>query len=166
MSLVDDDAKTLVFQLTADGFQYVGELVDDGDDDFLAAAEVVAQCLGTVSPCHQVLQPLESNNVVLYLVVEVDAVGDDNDAIEQGLCSVEQADKLISEPSDGVGLARASRMLDQETLTYPVRLGLGEKLANAVELMVAGPNHTLFLDVGFGVEFLHHLGIVLDDVGK
>ena len=86
--------------------------MDYGNNNLLAAAEVVAQALGAVGPSHQVLQPLEGYDIVPYLCVEVHAVGHHDDAVEQRLCAVQQAHQLIGQPGDGVRLARACRVLD------------------------------------------------------
>ena len=74
MSLVDDDAKTLVLQVCANGLQDEWELMHNGNDDFLAAFQMIPQRLSTVCPSHQVLQAFEGNDVVPNLSVKIHTV--------------------------------------------------------------------------------------------
>ena len=77
-----------------------------------------------------------------------------------------QADELVGQPGDGVGLAAAGRVLDQVALARAVLPGVGQELAHHVELVVAREDLRPLLLAGLLVLLLDDLGVVLEDVGQ
>ena len=103
---------------------------------------------------------------VADLAVEEDAVGDDDDRVEDRGALPGQPDQLVGEPGDGVALAAAGRVLDQ---VAPARAAVprgGQQAAHRVELMVTRPDLGPLPPAGLLVLRLHHLGVVLQDVGQ
>ena len=68
----------------------------------------------------------------------------------------------MRQPSDGVALAAASRMLDQVALARAVLRRIGEQTAHHIKLVVARPDLSIFA-LALGAD---HLRIVLDDVSN
>ena len=101
---------------------------------------------------------------VLYLPVEDEPVCDDDDRVEHGSVVPLKADELVSQPSDGVALAAARRVLDQVAAPRPVLRGVGEQSAHHVELVVARPHLRPLLPAGLLVPRLYYLDVVLQDV--
>ena len=83
-----------------------------------------------------------------------------------GASSLREHDELVGQPGDGVALPAARRVLDQVAPARPVRGGVGQQPADDVELVVAGPDLRPLLPAGLLVLRLHHLGVVLQDVGQ
>ncbi len=99
------------------------------------------------------------------LLVEDAAVGDDDDGVEEGPAVTGELDQLVGEPGDGLALAAAGGVLDQVAAADVVGVGVGEELADDVELVVAGEDQELLLSplvVGFDDD----LGVVFEDVGE
>ena len=77
-----------------------------------------------------------------------------------------EADELVGQPGDRVGLTAAGGVLDQVALPHSVGGNIGEQLADDVELVVAGPDLGGALAPGPLVADLDDLGVVLEDVGQ
>ena len=137
-----------------------------GEDNFLAALQVPAQHVGGAGPVDDVLVLHERLHVVAQLLVEVHAVGDDDDTVEHAFPIPHHPHKLIGEPSDRVALARPRRVLDEVPLTDRLLPGVFEKQAHGFELVPARPDYFLFPLAGVLVLFGHYLRIVLDDVAQ
>ena len=103
---------------------------------------------------------------VLDLAVEEDAVGDDDDRVEQRAALLLDADQLVGQPGDRVGLAAAGRVLDEVAFADAGGGDVGQQLAHDVELVVARPDLAVaFLAALSALEF-DALGVVFDDVGE
>ena len=64
---------------------------------------------------------------VLQLLVEIAAVGDDDDRVEDGtVLSVVDAGELMGEVGDGVGFAGASAVLDEVVAASAFVFGIGD----------------------------------------
>ena len=104
---------------------------------------------------------------VLDLAVEEAAVGDDDDRVEERAAVAFDADELVGEPGDGVGLAAAGRVLDEVAYADAVGGDVGQQFAHDVELVVAGPDLAVaFLLAALPALDFDALGVVLDDVGE
>ena len=97
---------------------------------------------------------------VADLPVEDDAVGDDDDRVEDRGAVLLEADQSVGQPGDGVALAAARRVLDQVAAAGPVRRRVGQQPAHHVELVVAGPDLRPLLPAGPLVLLFHDLGVV------
>ena len=75
MCLINDNAEVLVLQLRAYSFEYVWELMHDGNDNLLAVLQGILQCLRRVCPVHKIRQSLEGVDVVSNLGIKIHAVG-------------------------------------------------------------------------------------------
>ena len=125
------------------------EGLDGADDDFLA----VLQCLGKLLALAAVLagngghhagSALEVEDGFLQLRVQHVAVADHQHAVEQlAVLYIVQVGQKVRAPRDGVGLARAGRMLNQVTLAGAVLQHVGHQRTRSVELVVARENHAL-----------------------
>lgn len=62
----------------------------------------------------------ESSDIVACLLVEILAVGDDDDAIEKSSTLLQELYQLIGQSSDAIGLPRSCRVLHQIALPYAV----------------------------------------------
>ena len=164
--LVDDDREAAPALLVADLVQDERELLDRGDDDLLAALDEPAQIAralgGRDRRPHLGVLP----DRVPDLTVEDDPVGDHDDRVEDRRVVPAQPDQLVSQPGDGVALAAAGRVLDQVAPARAVGAGVGQQPAHHVELMVARPDLGPSLPAALLVLRLHHLGVVLQDVGE
>ena len=109
---------------------------------------------------------MESADIVAYLLVEVDAVGNDYHAVDHGLIVIQQSHKLICEPSNGVGFARTCRVLNKIAAPDAFLFGFFQQSAHHVELMIARPNHFCFGLACFLVLFFDNLCKILDYIGK
>ena len=103
---------------------------------------------------------------VPYLLVQYLAVRDDDHGIEDDRVVPLQPYQLVGQPSDGVGLAAAGRVLDQVLGADAPAGSVGQQSAHHVQLVVAGPYLLSPLASGLVVPRLHDLGVVLDDVGQ
>ena len=72
----------------------------------------------------------------------------------------------MGQPRDGIALAAARGVLDQVAPARAVGRGVGQEPAHHVELVVAGPDLGPFLPARLLVPGVHHLGVVLRDVGE
>ena len=102
MGLIDDDSEALVAQLAAHVGEDEGEFMDGGDDDLLAVLEVSAQLATGGSRAYDVIAVGEGAEVIAQLLVEVDAVGDEEDAVEEQPAVANQLHQLIGQPGDAV----------------------------------------------------------------
>ena len=101
------------------------------------------------------------------LPVEDESVGDDDDRVEDGGVVPREPDQLVGQPSDGIALATARRVLDQVAPARPVHRRVGQEPADDIELVVTRPNLLPGLLAGFPLHGLHDdLGIVLQDIGQ
>ena len=170
MGFVDDDGEGAV-RFAGDLVEDKREFLDRGNDDLAAFGDVaaeVARATGVAdggSDLHELLYG------ALDLVVKDAAVGDNYDGIEDVFQRptgdlTPDADELVGEPGDGVGLAAAGGVLDEVALPRPVGLDVGEGLADDAQLVVAGPDRAARFAAGDGVLFLDDLGVIFEDVGE
>ena len=116
------------------------ELLHRGDDDLLAKLKVVLQLLCALAVGNDVLGFREQLDVVLELGIQHAPVCHYHHGIKQirGARGVVLLHQLIRQPCDGVGFARASRVLNQVSLAHPFLLGIRQNAAHHVELVIAG----------------------------
>ena len=76
--------------------------MDGGDDDLLAVLEVSAQLATGGGRAYDVIAVGEGAEVIAQLLVEVDAVGDEEDAVEEQPAVANQLHQLIGQPGDAV----------------------------------------------------------------
>lgn len=124
MGLVDDHGKAFVLGLDGDClalfFEGVdrlgdeGEFLDGGDNDGGAVGEGFGELLGIlVDFLDDALFVLKLVNCVLELLVEDEAIGDDDNGVEDaGVLGIVEAGEAMGEPCDRVGFAGASGVLD------------------------------------------------------
>ena len=166
VGLVDDDGETLPALLVADLVEDEGELLNRRDDDLLAGLDEPAQVSGALRVPHRRADLGVLLDGVADLPVEDAPVGDHDDRVECRSVVLRESDQLVGQPGDGVALPAARRVLDQVAPARPVRRGVGQQPAHHVELLVARPNLCPLFLAGLLVLHLHHLGVVLQDVGQ
>ena len=164
--LVDDDREAPPAVLAADLVEDERELLHRGDDDLLALGDELAQVARVLGVADRGAHLGELLDRVPDLLVEDAPVGDDDDRVEDRRVVLRQADQLVREPGDGVGLAAARRVLDQVAPARAVLPRVGQELAHHVELVVARPDLHRLLLAGLLVLRLDDLGVVLEDVGQ
>ena len=144
------------------------ELLHRGDDDLLAKLKVVLQLLCALAVGNDVLGFREQLDVVLELGIQHAPVCHHHHGIKQirGARGVVLLHQLIRQPCDGVGLARARRVLNQVGLAHPLLLGIHKNAAHNVELVIAGEEQCLSLLAGLLVFLDRELGELLNDVGQ
>ena len=166
MGFIDNDSEVQVSERTTYGFQDELELVDGCDDNLLTSLQGLSQRGRVFCPGNNVGKALEGVDVVPDLLVQIDAVRNHDDGIHDVLVILHQCDELICQPGNGVALARACTMLNQEALTNGVRPGFKEEFPDTIQLVIAGPDDLLHR---FGLAFflfLNDLCVVLQDVSK
>ena len=166
MGLVDDDGKAPPALLVADLVEDEGELLHRRDDDLLTRFNEAAQVARVLRVSHRRADLCVLPDRVADLPVEDAPVGDHDDRVEDRGVVLRQRDQLVGQPGDGVALAAARRVLDQVAPASPVRPGVGQQPAHHIELVVAGPDLRPLLPARLLVLRLHHLGVVLQDVGQ
>ena len=166
MRLVDDDGELALAVFVADLIENERELLHRGDDDLLPGLEEfpqIARVFGMADSGGDLGELLDG---VADLLVENPPVGDNDDRIEQRLALVLQPHKLVRQPGNGVALSTARRVLDQVAPTDTNFSGIGQQHAHHRQLVIAGEDLLVPLFAGFLVLFLHHLGVVFQDVCK
>ena len=103
---------------------------------------------------------------VADLPVEDAPVGDHDDRVEDRSALLREPDELMGQPGDGVALAAARRMLDEVAPARPVGAGVGEQPSHRIDLVVARPDLGLLPPAHLPGRRLHHLSVVLQDVGQ
>jgi len=144
VGLVDDEGVTAVGQ-RLDLVLDEAELVDGRDDDGGSALERRGELVGAfVDALDHAGLVLELVNRVLQLLVENRSVGQDHDRVVDLLVTfIVQARQPVGQPGDGIGLARARRVLDKEIGPGPARSGSSNQPPHAVQLMVPGEDEGL-----------------------
>ena len=133
---------------------------------FLPRLEEPAQVAGALRVPHRRADLGVLPDGVADLPVEDAAVGHHDDRVEDRGAVLRQRDRLVRQPGDGVALAAARRVLDQVAPARPVRRGVGQEAPHDVELVVAGPDLRPLPSARPLVFRLHHLRVVLQDVGQ
>ena len=105
MRLVDQDREAPAAMLVADFLQDERKLLHRGDDDLLAALDEFAQVARVFGMTHGGSHLGELLDGVADLLVQKTSIRYDDDRIEEGLTFLMYADKLMSEPGNGVRLA-------------------------------------------------------------
>jgi hypothetical protein len=138
MSLIDNDSEAFSGKF-ADFICDDREFLEGGNDHRFS----IFKRLFEVSRCgidilHDSEDLLELPNHSLELPVKHSPVGDDDNRVENPLIlNIVKDRKLMSEPSDGVAFAGAGAVLDQVSASDSVALGVGDKSAHGVKLVVA-----------------------------
>ena len=156
MRFVYDDGEAATSVLVADFFQDERELLDSGDDDFLALGDElakVARAVGVPDSCPHLRELLYG---LIYLAIQNHSVGHHDDGVEHRLVFVAEVYEPMRQPCDRERLSAASRMLNQILLPHAVVSRIGEQSAHHIKLVIARPDAVLLV-------LLH---IVLQDVGK
>ena len=156
MGLVHDHRKAAP-TLTRDRLQVLGgELLDRRHDDPRALGDGILELTrGAVDLLHHPLRLLELRHGALQLPVQHHPVGDDDGGIEHRLVvGVVQLDRMMRQPADGVGLARARRMLHQIVVAGAMLSRMRNRPAHRVELLEAREDHLLPLTRRFQVHEL------------
>ena len=81
MGFIDNDSEVQISERTADGVQDELELVDGGNDNFLASLQGLSQRGRIFRPGNNVGKALERIDVVTDLLVQIDAVRNHNDGV-------------------------------------------------------------------------------------
>src|SRR5690606_8820445 len=121
MRLVNDDRETSPAVLVADLVKDKGEFLKRCDDDLLSALDEPTQVARVLGVPHRGAHLGKLFDRIPDLPIEDAAVSDDDNGIEDGSAVPRKTDELVGQPSDGVGLATAGRMLDKIAPAHAVR---------------------------------------------
>ena len=165
VGLVDDDGIPAGRQL-ADLLGHERELLERGDDDGRGGRQGLGQLAGVdVDLPDHPLPVLELVDRVLELLVEDEAVGDDDHRIEDLFVrGVVKRSQPVGQPRDGVALAAPGRVLDEAVVADARRPGIVDEPSHRVELVVPREDHGLFLDLP--VAGLLLLDLEMDEPGE
>jgi hypothetical protein len=137
-----------------------GELLKGGDDDgnrVLQRLRKLARAF--VDLLHHAAFVLELVYGVLELLVQNDAIGDDDYAIENALArGIVEGGEAVRQPADGVAFSAAGGMLDQVVVPDTLPPGTIDQQAHGLKLVVARGDHGFDLHLAaLIVPFLFHL---------
>src|SRR5690348_15273335 len=99
--------------LIADLVENEGKLLHGRNDDLLAVLNKPSQVAGVFRMADDSGDLRETLDRGVDLLVEIAAVGDDNDGVENVRAVLLQADQLMRQPGNGVAFAAARRMLNK-----------------------------------------------------
>ena len=140
MRFVNDDGEVATSVFIADFFQDEWELLNSGDDDFLAFGDELAQVARTVSVADGCPHLRELLDRLIDLAIQNHSVGHHDDGIEHRLVFVAEVYEPMRQPCDRKRLPAASRMLNQILLPHSVVSGIGEQSAHHINLVIARPD--------------------------
>ena len=125
------------------------ELLQGGDDHRHRALKRFGELARAfVDPLHDPAPVLELVDRVLELLIEHDAVGDHDHAVEDALVGrVMQGREPMGEPADRVALAAARGVLDEVVVARALAAGGVHQQADRLELVMAGEDHGLHPDL-------------------
>ena len=119
-----------------------------------------------VDPLHDAALVFELVDRVLELLVENDAIGDHDHAVEDALVGgVMQGGEPVRQPTNRVALAAARGMLDEVVVSHALAAGTVHQHAHRFELVIAGEDHGLRLDLASLVVALL-VDLQMDEAGK
>ena len=143
------------------------EFLHRGDDHRNGVLEGLGELSRAfVDPLHDAALVFELIDGVLKLLVEHDAIGDHDHAVKDPLVGrIVQGSEPMRQPTDGVALAAARRMFDEVVVPHALAAGGVHQHAHRLELVVAGEDHGLRLDLAaLIVAFLVDLQV--DETGE
>ena len=101
-----------------------------------------------VDPLHDAAPVFKLVDRVLELLIEHHAIGDHDDAVEDArVGGIVQEREPMRQPTDRVALAAARGMLDEVAVPHPLAAGGVDQHAHRFELVIAGEDHGLRLDL-------------------
>ncbi len=164
MGLIDDDGVAPVRQ----GLHLVlneAELVDGGDNDRHPGGQGPGELGGVgVDLLNDTALVLELIDGVLQLLIEHLAVGQHHDrVIDLAIPIVVQRGQPVGDPGNGVGLARARRVLRQEVRAGARHPGRRQQSPYAIPLVIAREDHRLLDPHLTGVGVLLLLGLQMQE---
>ena len=133
------------------------EFLQGSDDDRHRALERFGKLpRGPVNALYDPALVLELVDRVLELLIEHNAVRDHDHAVEDALVGgVVQGREPMGKPSDGVALAAAGGVLDEVVVSRALPARSAHEQTHRLELMVAGEDHGLRLDLVAPLVTLH-----------
>ena len=129
------------------------EFLQCGDDHRHRILERFGELARTlVDPLHDATLVFELVDRVLELLIEHDAIGDHDYAVEDALVGgVVQGREPMGQPTDSVALAAACRMLDEVVVAHALPARGVDQHPHRLKLVVAGEDHGFHLDFGASV---------------
>ncbi len=158
MRLVDDDREAAIPVQRADIVEDEGEFLNRRDDDLLAVGDEAPQVAGMLGVADGRADLRELLDGVADLLIENAPIGDHDHRVEYLAFVLGEPDQLVRQPGDGVRLARSRRMLDQHPPPRALRPGIGQQLADDIELMETREQLVALHLAGFRVPPLNDLG--------
>lgn len=116
-----------------------------------------------LSPHHGVFHLHKLLDSIADLLIKDTTVRYNKDGVDQQSTILFNADKLMSQPCDGVRFAASCTVLNQVTLTDTVGTNISKQLFNHIKLMIAREYLFDRLLLGILVNFLDNLCVVLNN---
>lgn len=123
---VYDDGEGVAFMGTADFIKNERKFLDSRDDNFLARLNGTTQITGMLRPGDGTGNLHELPDGIAYLLVEVYAVGNNDNGGDKILSVFFQPHELMSKPGNGVRLAAACAVLNEVFLPHAMRPHIGQ----------------------------------------
>ena len=143
MRLVDDNGESLAFQ-PCNAVHDVRELLNRGRNNFCVAVQGTCKVGRVAFIVHHTDKSgfvLHAHNGFLKLAVDNNAIGDDDDIIENDLIiRIMQRSKPMRQPCDRVRFAGACAVLNQIILRRAILTHIHQQLADHVKLMISWEN--------------------------
>ena len=161
MGLVNDNGKGLVVLVLRQLPEiHIEEFLNRGDNDFIVSLQRIGKvCRGLfiINSADKAALVVDTLDSVLQLAVHHNTVcNDQNAVIDNMVLGIVQGYQPMRQPCDGIGLAGTCGMLNQIIKLCAVVLGIRQKLADGIALMIARENQ-LFFDGLFPCQFVHDL---------
>ncbi len=166
MRLVDDDGKTIATMPVADLIENNWEFLHRGNDNFLTTFNEASQIARAFGVAYGGAYLGELFDRILDLFVENTPVSNHNNGIKNSLTVFFRTDELVGQPGNRIRFARTGRMLNEVALACAVFFYIVQQLMHHLELVIARNNLPALFLAGFGIFFLHDLGIVFQNIGE
>ena len=167
MRLVDDNGESLAFQ-PCNAVHDVRELLNRGCNNFCVAVQGTCKVCRVAFIVHHTDKSgfvLHAHNGFLKLAVDHNAIGDDDDIIENDLIiHIMQRSKPMRQPCDRIRFARACAVLDQIVLRRAILPHIRQQLADYVKLVIPGKDNVFGLLRFPGQFVLAFLGFDKDEL--
>ena len=144
-----------------------GKLLESRDDHRDRILERLGKLpRAPVDPMHDAALVFELVDRVLELLIEHDPIGDHNDAVEDArVGGIVQGREPMGQPTDRVALAAACGMLDEVVVTHTLAASRVHQHAYRFELVVAGEDHGLRLNLAAPIVALL-VGLQVDEASE
>ena len=167
MGFVNQNSKVFILMYLANIIQNELELMDDGNNDFLAFVQELLQLTGTLCPTNGCRYLHKLFDGILDLLVQIDTVSHDDNRIKNFFSAVVfQRNELMCQPCNRIGLTGTGAVLNQIAPTNTVTLCITEQRLHHRKLMIAREHLLILGDASILIFFSNDLSIVFNNIGQ